>query len=127
QIDRRRGAEMEALAQSNRLAAELVAGVDDVSFEVARAYDMLVEGEHIVRLYDEKFRPVAKENLQAARSGYETGKNDFLTLLTAEKNLMLVELAAEQALSEYHQRWADLERAVGGAIDPGAAPSKRPS
>jgi len=123
QVDRRRGAEMEALAQSNRVAAELVAGVDEVAFEVAQAYEMLVESEHVVRLYNEKFKPVAEENLKAARSGYETGKNDFLTLLNAEKNLMLVQLAYQQALTEYHQRWADLERAVGGDIE---TPSTQP-
>lgn len=117
QIDRRRGAEMEALAQSNRVAAELVAGVDKVAFEVSQAYDMLVESEHVVRLYNEKFMPVAEENLKAARSGYETGKNDFLTMINAEKNLMFVHLARQEALTEYHQRWADLERAVGGDID----------
>jgi len=124
QMDRRRGAETEALAQSNRVAAELVAGVDEVAFEVAQAYEMLVESEHVVRLYNERFKPVAEENLKAARSGYETGKNDFLTLLNAEKNLMLVQLAYQQTLTEYHQRWADLERAVGGDIDPPAQPGK---
>ena len=117
QLERRRGLEMEALAQSNRLAAELVAGVDKVALEVSEAYDMLVESEHVVRLYGEKFKPVAEENLKAAQSGYEASKTDFLTLLTAEKNLMLVQLAAEQALTEYHQRRADLERAVGGDIE----------
>ena len=85
QVDRRRGAEMEALAQSDRLAAELVAGVDKVALQVTEAYDMLVEREHVVRLYNEKFKPVAEENLKAARSGYEAGTNDFLALLTAEK------------------------------------------
>ena len=116
QIDRRRSAELEALAQFNRLAAELVAGVDEVSLRVSETFDMLVESEQVVRLYRNKFMPVADENLKAARSGYESGANDFLTLLTAEKNLMLVQLARQQAITEYHQRWADLERAVGGDI-----------
>jgi len=124
QIDRRRGVEAEALAESMRIAAELVAGVDEVAFEVSRAYDMLVESAHVVLLYNETFLPVADENLKAAQSGYETGTNDFLTLLNAEKNLMLVQLAHQQALTEYHQRRADLERAVGGDIESTPAPQE---
>lgn len=123
QIDRRRGAEAEALAETMRIAAELVARVDDVAFEVSRAYDMLIESEHVVRLYDETFLPVAEENLKAAQSGYENGMNDFLALLNAEKNLMLVQLAHQQALTEYHQRRADLERAVGGDIESTPVPT----
>lgn len=124
QLDRRRGAEAEALAEATRIAAELAAGVDRVTFEVAEAYEMLVESQHVVHLYEGKFLPVAEENLQAARAGYETGKGDFLALLTAERNLLLVQLAHEQAMSEYHRRWAELERAVGGRIDSPAAPSQ---
>jgi len=115
-VDRRRGAESQALAESNKLLAELVKGVDDVGFEVTAAYDKLVEAEHVTHLYDKKLLPSAKENLQAAEAGYATGKNDFLTLLTAEKNLMLVQLAHRQSLSEYHQRRAELDRATGGTL-----------
>jgi len=124
QIDRRRAAEAQALAESNRLLAELVEGVDEVGFEVTTAYDKLVESEHVVHLYERKLLPSTRENLDAAKAGYTTGKNDFLTLLTAEKNLMLVQLAHRQALSAYHQRRAELERAAGKPLRPadGAKP-----
>ena len=114
QFGRRRAAESEALARVEELEARLAEGVDKVALEVTDAYDKLVESEHVVTLYRSKVIPSAKENLEAAKSGYESGKVDFLALITAEKNLMLVELEYEQALTAYHQRSATLERVVGG-------------
>jgi len=116
QLDRRRAAETEAEAGIKRLAAELTSQVDTVALQVTRAYEKLIESSHVVSLYRGKFIPTSDENLDAALSGYETGENDFLTLLTAEKNLMLVQLAYHQSLSEFHKRLADLERAIGAPL-----------
>ena len=116
QFGRRRAAEAEALAKLGEIEARLAEGVDKVALEVTDAYDKLVESEHVVTLYRSKVIPSATENLEAAKSGYESSKVDFLTLITAEKNLMLVELEYEQALTAYHQRVATLERVVGGSV-----------
>ncbi len=116
QFGRRRAAEAEALAKLGEIEARLAEGVDKVALEVTDAYDKLVESEHVVTLYRSKVIPSATENLEAAKSGYESSKVDFLALITAEKNLMLVELEYEQALTAYHQRVATLERVVGGSV-----------
>ena len=116
QFGRRRAAEAEALAKVGQLAARLAAGVDRVALEVTDAYDRLVESEHVVTLYSSKVIPSSRENLQAARSGYDNGEVDFLALITAEKNLMLVELEYEQGLTDYHQRLGTLERVIGGTV-----------
>ena len=118
QVGRRRAAEVEALSESQRIAAELAAGVDQVAFEVAEAYEQVVESEHVIELYESQFLPTARENLDTARSGYEAAESDFLTFLTAERDQRLIELAYQRALAEYHQSWADLRRAVGQEVTP---------
>ena len=67
----------------------------------------------MVRLYASSIVPAAEDNLAAAQSGYETSTNDFLTLITAEKTLMLARLSYQQALAEYHKGLAHLKGAVG--------------
>ena len=74
------------------------------------------EGAHVVHLYDGSIVPAADESLAAARSGYESGTNDFLTLIAAEKTLMLSRLGWEEAMTQYHQSRARLERAIAGPL-----------
>lgn len=103
----------ERRAELDAESARLAAAVDRVALEVTEAYEELVESEHVVELYRSKFLPSADDNLKAARADYEASKTDILTLLTAEKNQMLVQLALENALAEYHTRKANLDAAVG--------------
>ncbi len=100
-------------AELDAESAKLAAAVDRVALEVTEAYEEMVESEHVVRLYKSKLIPSADDNLKAARADYEAAKTDILTLLTAEKNQMLVQLALENALAEYHTREANLDAAVG--------------
>jgi len=116
QIGRRRAAVGEAEAKRLRARAELARERAAVLFEVSSALDGLEESAHVVHLYATSFVPAAEENLDAARSGYESGRNDFLTLVSAEKTLMLARLSYEEAVSQYHQRRAELERALGGSL-----------
>jgi cobalt-zinc-cadmium efflux system outer membrane protein len=116
QTGRRRAAEREAMAGFTRLASELRSRVDRISFEVISAYEMLGESSHVVRLYRDRFGPISEEHLKAARAGYENNKNDFLTLIMAEKNRMVVRLEQERALTAYHRNLADLDRAVGQPV-----------
>jgi len=122
---KRRAREAETLAQSQKLEAEFVAAVDRVKLEVIDAYDLLTESEHVVKLYREEFIPAAEANLEAARSAYETGEGDFLSLITAEKNLMLARLRHQRALADYHQRRAQLEAAIGDLLPPRNGPGPK--
>ena len=84
--------------------------------EVQIAYDELVESEHVVDLYISQLLPAARENLEAARSAYETGELDFLTLITAQRTLMDMQLTYYETTVAYQQRYADLERAAGQSL-----------
>lgn len=113
QLGRRRAALDEARAGLDRAQRVLAEKQAEVRFEVAKAADEVIENRHVVRLYAASIVPAAEESLAAARSGYETATNDFLTLIDAEKALMLAKLSYEQGLSDYHKAVARLERAVG--------------
>lgn len=113
QLGRREAAVNEAEAKHRRARARLEEARANTLLEVSEAYDQLVETEHVVHLYASSILPVARENLDTARVGYESGSNDFLTLVQSEKSLYLAELTYEEALAAYHQGRARLEFAVG--------------
>ncbi|MGH8652740.1 MAG: TolC family protein [Gammaproteobacteria bacterium] len=85
--------------------------------EVQRAYDRVQETLHVLALYRERLLPIAAENLEAAKADYAVGQGDFLTLVTAGKNVMQTDLGERQSLTDYHRRLAELERFVGGPLD----------
>jgi len=116
QLGARRAAVSEAEAKRRRARSQLVQERAAIQLEVSTLIDEIDESAYVVRLYDGQLLPAARESLDAARSGYEAGTNDFLTLVNAEKTLTLSELSYEEALSEYHQRMAALERAIGGPV-----------
>jgi outer membrane protein TolC len=66
-----------------------------------------------VRLFRDRLLPAARDQVGAARSGFETGRNSFLALIDAERNLRNVELGYEEALASLGHRRAELDRALG--------------
>lgn len=114
QLGRRTAALAEAEAKKRQAIAELQQQRAKVLFEVSSAADEVNEKAHVVHLYASSIVPASEESLAAARSGYATGTNDFLTLVAAEKALMLARLSYEEALAQYHQGRARLEKAIGG-------------
>lgn len=113
QRGRRHGAVDQATAEASRLRAQIAELTAKVALEVQEGYELVVEAEHVVHLYQTELVPAAEENLDAARTEYAAGEIDFLSLLAAERSLMQAQLAYQEALSGYHERHADLERAVG--------------
>ena len=51
--------------------------------------------------------------VQAALAGFKTSRNSFLALIDAERNLRTVELKYAGAVTDFHRRSAELDRAVG--------------
>lgn len=117
ELRRRRAALDEARAHVQRAQALLEEQRARVSLEVESAADALTEATHVVRLYATSIVPASEENLAAARSGYEAGTNDFLTLIDAETKLMLAQLSYYQGLANYHKARARLSHAVGAPLE----------
>ncbi len=104
-------------ARATRMRTELAIAERRAAIagEVQRAYDRVEEMRHVLALYRQKLLPLAAENLQAAQADYESGAGDFLTLLSAEQNLLRTELTATRARADYYRRLAMLEYSAGGA------------
>lgn len=113
QLGRRRAALEEARARVGRARSERSALEDEVRFGVQSGLDRLQEARHVVGLFRDRLLPAARDQVEAARAGFETGRNSFLALIDAERNLRNVELGHQEALANLGRRRAELDRALG--------------
>jgi outer membrane protein TolC len=112
-LARRRAALDEARARLEEARSEQAGVEDEVRFELESGADRLEEARHVLHLYRDRLLPAARDQLEAARAGFEAGRNGFLELIEAERNLRDVELGHEEALAGLSRRFAELERATG--------------
>lgn len=115
---RRNGAVSEAAARISQRRAEYNRLTDQVNFDVQQAYEQVLESERTVRLYDGTILPAARENIKAAQAAYTTGKVPFISLIEAQRNLVMLKDRYYESLSDYYRRRAALERAIGGPLAP---------
>jgi outer membrane protein TolC len=116
--DRRRGMVAEAEARLAQRRAELARLTDQVNFQVQEAYARVQRSEKSVRLYRDTILKVAEANVKAAQAAYVPGKIPFLSLIEAQRNLVVLRDRYYEAVAEYFRRRAVLERAVGGPVIP---------
>jgi len=69
-----------------------------------------------VDLYRKGIIPQAELAFESARSGYQVGKLDFLSLLDAQTKLYDYQLAYYQSLAAYQRTLAEIERTAGVAL-----------
>ena len=124
QLSKRAGEVDEANAARARYEAEAAAASDKARTEVVVAQKRLDEAGHVVRLFDERLLPVARDQVDAARAGFIASRNDFAAVISAEKNLRSVELDDQIARATLDRRHAELDRARGmiaGVSEKGAS------
>jgi outer membrane protein TolC len=124
QIGRRRAALEEARAEAERAGLERQAMADTVRAEVASAVLRLHESQHLIAITRDRMIPAARDQVAAARAGYESGVTPFRELVEAERALRSTELDEQRAVAEESRRAAELLAALG--IAPGAAPEAQP-
>jgi outer membrane protein TolC len=112
-IARRRAALAEAQAEHSRATSERAALEDEVRFEVTSAVLRVEESRHVLHLLDNRLLPAARDRVEAARAGFETGRNGFDALIGAERQLRDAELDREAAVADLSRRHAELQRAIG--------------
>ncbi len=112
-IDRRKAALEETKARLERAQSERAAIEDQVRFGVQSGLDRLAEAEHVFRLFRDRLVPAARDQVEAARAGFETGRNSVLALIDAERSRLDAELGLEEALTNVSRRRAELDRALG--------------
>ncbi len=113
QLGRRRAGVEEAQARLEQARSQQLAIEDDVRLGVYSRRDRLEEAGHVERLFRDRLVPAARDQVNAARSGFETGRNSFLALIDAERSLLNVELGYEEALANLGRRRAELDRVLG--------------
>lgn len=104
---------------------ERLASLEDrIGADVSAAVDRLEESHHVIRVYENRLLPAARDQTQAAQSGFETGQVDFLAVIDAERKLRDVELGLARAQADAHRRLAELQQALGAFPgDPWPSPS----
>lgn len=113
QLGARGGAVEQAEARLRQSQLQLANTTDEVLVEVERARQRAIEAQYVVRLYQERLLPAARAQIEAARIGYETGRNSFQALIDAERSVRALEIRYQEALAELGQRRAELQRAIG--------------
>ncbi|MGB2600312.1 MAG: TolC family protein, partial [Candidatus Omnitrophota bacterium] len=85
---------------------KVVFNVEDLYFKITTYWETIL-------LYENALVPQAEQSFNAARTGYETGRVDFLNWLDSERMLLRTRLAYYRAITDYLKSIALLERAVG--------------
>jgi outer membrane protein TolC len=112
-LARRRGALDEARAALARSRAERERVEDGIRLAVHGAAVRLAEAHHLLVIVRDRRLPASRDRVAAARAGFETGRDDFLALVEAERSLRDAELGLEQARADVSRRFAELEAAAG--------------
>ena len=84
-----------------------------VTYEIEDIYFKINTYRDIVSLYKTALMPQTKQAFEAARTGYETGKVDFLNWLDSERILLQTRLAYYKAMVDYEKSISYLKRVVG--------------
>ncbi len=113
-LEKRRAAAREAMFELSKQRSEYEQRVDDVNQEVEAAYAQVVEMAEIVRLYTERTLPAARQNVASAQSDYVANRGDFLRLVSAQRQQLMLQEKHEEAVAGYLSRLAELERVIGG-------------
>jgi outer membrane protein TolC len=111
---KRYGMIAEAEARLAQRSAELARQTDLVNFEVRQAYEQVTESDRIARLYEQTILPAARNNFKAAQAAYATGRVPFLSLIEAQRNVVMLRDRYYEAVADSFRRRAALERATGG-------------
>ncbi len=117
QVSRRYAAIAEAQSRVAQREAALARQTDQVNFQVQEAVAQVHESEKIVALFESKTLRASRENVEAARRSFGAGKIPFLSLIEAQRNLVMVQDRYYEAIASLGRRRATLERVIGGPFD----------
>ncbi|MBL9085475.1 MAG: TolC family protein [Planctomycetales bacterium] len=115
-LEKRRAAAREAMFKLRQQRAELEQRMDDVNQEVESALAQVAEMRAIVELYEQRTLPAAEQNVSSARNDYVANRGDFLRLISAQRQLLMLQEKYQEAVAGYLSRFAELERSIGGPV-----------
>jgi outer membrane protein TolC len=103
----------EARASRAQFESEIARLSDMARTQVFVSLKQLQESAHLLRLFETRLLPVARDQIDAARAAFVTNQNPFMVVVGAEKNLRQVELDYQMARADYARRRGELDRALG--------------
>lgn len=115
-LEKRRAAAREAMFKLRQQRAEFEQRMDDVNEEVETASAQVAEMRAMVDLYERRTLPAADQNVASARNDYVANRGDFLRLISAQRQLLMLQEKHQETIAGYLSRLAELERAVGGPV-----------
>ena len=109
---------VEARTQLDALRAEQHAMANRLRADVAEAYSAAERARAQLALFVKAIIPQGRGALESARSAFQVGRADFLTLLDNQNTLFNYELEYFRTLSDFAKQLAHLERLVGAEVLP---------
>lgn len=100
-------------AERSRAEAAHQAVINETALRIKEVLVRFQSSRRLARLYESGILPLAEQSLEAATIGYQTKKNDFLTLIEAQKNIKELELTYARTLTEIQKSLAELEEMTG--------------
>lgn len=100
-------------AERSRAQAARQATINEGALRVKALLVRFETSKRLVRLYETGILPLAEQSLEAAMIGYQAKRNDFLTLIDAQKNLKELEMTYFRTLTEIQKRLAEIEEMTG--------------
>ena len=113
QTGARSGMKEESVAMRAQYESDARRLADSARTQVYVSLKRLEESRHLLRLFDERLLPVARDRIEAARASFTASRGPFTAVMEAERGLRMVELDHQMARAEYDRRHAELERAIG--------------
>ncbi len=110
-------------AQRDEQAAEAMYQemTNEVLLAIHEAYSKITVAEHAVAMYDHVILPQARQQVSVTLSAYEAGREEFLSLIDAQRMLRDAQMAAYKAHADREMGLADLRLAIGGVLPAPAA------
>lgn len=118
QLGRRRAALAEARAELDRARSERAGLESEVRLAVETGARRLEEAQRVLALHRDRLVPAAQDQLEVARAAFESGRESFLAVLSAEEDLREVELGEQRARAALDRRRLEMESAMGALPQP---------
>lgn len=123
-FDRNQGNILEALRRVDKARDELNATELRLDGELAQAFERLSTTGIEARTLQRDILPGAQSAYDAATTGFEFGKFNFLDVLDAQRTLLQARSQYLRTLSEAHSAAAEIERILGESIEANKSATK---
>ena len=112
-FDRNQGKLHEALQRSDKAQVELDGARARLASELAQAHDALAVAREQAHLLSDDILPAAQSAYEAARTGFEYGKFNFIDVIDAQRTLLQARTQHLRALADAHCAAAGIDSILG--------------